>query len=348
MARLQGPVTAGYAPVAGKPDYLRAVIKDVFDDGPLARQAVSAAVPGGTGAIYQAVVNFLEPGQKLLATNFHWGPYPGIARNLGRDFEKFQMFTEDGAFDVDALKAAVDRHIESQGRALVVLNFPCHNPTGYSLDTDEWRATCDVLQAAGERAPVTVLFDIAYFWFARDDAKTWVDWVPALLESTTVLVAWTASKSYCQYGSRTGAIIGLHRDPAELDQIRNAFGYTCRGTWSNCNHLGQLAATELIMDPDLNARWAAERDALVELLDDRIVIFNDLAVKADLRMPRYKNGFFLIAYTPDAERTAAAMRDVGVFVLPILGAVRVALCHTPKKDLPRLVDALKIGVAAAS
>jgi aromatic-amino-acid transaminase len=348
MARLQGPVTAGYAPVAGKPDYLRAVIKDVFADGPLARQAVSAAVPGGTGAIYQAVVNFLEPGQKLLATNFHWGPYPGIARNLGRDFEKFQMFTEDGAFDVEALTAAVDRHIESQGRVLVVLNFPCHNPTGYSLDSDEWRATCDVLRAAGERAPVTVLFDIAYFWFARDDAKTWVDWVPALLESTTVLVAWTASKSYCQYGSRTGAIIGLHRDPAELDQIRNAFGYTCRGTWSNCNHLGQLAATELIMDPELNARWAAERDALVELLDDRIVIFNDLAAKAELRMPRYKNGFFLIAYTPDAERTASAMRDVGVFVLPIPGAVRVALCHTPKKDLPRLVDALKIGVAAAS
>jgi aromatic-amino-acid transaminase len=346
MARLQGPVTAGYAPVAGKPEYLRAVIEDVFGDGPLAGQAVSAAVPGGSGAIYQAVVNFLEPGQKLLATNFHWGPYPGIARNLDRDFEKFDMFTADGTFDVDSLSRAVDRHIATQGRVLVVLNFPCHNPTGYSLNEDEWRATSDVLRAAGERAPVTVLFDIAYFWFAGSDAKTWVDWVPPLLETTTVLVAWTASKSYCQYGSRTGALIGLHRDASELDQMRNALGYTCRATWSNCNHLGQLAVTELITDPALNARWAAERDALVELIDKRIVAFNDLAAKAGLRMPRYQNGFFLIVYTPDSDRTAAVMRDVGVFVLPIPGAVRIALCHTPLKDLPRLVDALKIGVAA--
>jgi len=348
MARLQGPVTAGYAPVAGKPEYLKAVITDVFGDSPLASQSVAAAVPGGSGAIYQAVVNFLEPGQKFLATNFHWGPYPGIAGNLGRGFEKFDMFTEDGSFNVEALSAAVDRHISTQGRVLVVLNFPCHNPTGYSLDAAEWRATCDVLRAAGERAPVTVLFDIAYFWFAGEDAKTWVDWVPTLLESTTVLVAWTASKSYCQYGSRTGAIIGLHRDPEELDQMRNAFGYTCRATWSNCNHLGQLAATELITNPKLNARWVAERDALVDLLDQRIVIFNDLAEKAGLRMPRYQNGFFLIVYTSDADRTAAAMRDEGVFVLPIPGAVRVALCHTPEKDLPRLVEALQVGVAAAS
>jgi aromatic-amino-acid transaminase len=191
------------------------------------------------------------------------------------------------------------------------------------------------------------LFDIAYFWFAKEDAKTWVDWVPELLESTTVLVAWTASKSYCQYGSRTGAIIGVHRDRDELDQMRNAFGYTCRGTWSNCNHLGQLAATELITNPELNARWAAERDALVDLIDQRIVVFNELAQKAGLAMPTYKNGFFLIVYTPDAERTASAMRDEGVFVLPIPGAVRIALCHTPKKDLPRLVDALQVGVAAA-
>jgi aromatic-amino-acid transaminase len=194
---------------------------------------------------------------------------------------------------------------------------------------------------------VTVLFDIAYFHYAGEDAKAWVEWVPRLLESTTVLVAWTASKSYCQYGSRTGALIGLHRDRDERTQIRNALGYTCRATWSNCNHLGQLAATELITDTALRARWAAERDALVTLLDDRIVVFDQLADAAGLRRPRYDSGFFLIVYTPDSQRTAAAMRDVGVFVLPIPGAVRVALCHTPERDLPRLVDALAVGVEAA-
>ncbi|SVE56407.1 uncharacterized protein METZ01_LOCUS509261, partial [marine metagenome] len=87
MERLQGAECAGYAPVSGKPDFLRAVIADVFGEGPLAEQAISAATPGGTGAIYQAVINFLKTGQKFLATSFHWNPYPGIADNTGRGFD---------------------------------------------------------------------------------------------------------------------------------------------------------------------------------------------------------------------------------------------------------------------
>ena len=74
MERLQGAGCAGYAPVSGKPEFLSAVIADVFGEGPLAEQAISAAAPGGTGAIYQAVINFLKPGQKFLATSFHWNP----------------------------------------------------------------------------------------------------------------------------------------------------------------------------------------------------------------------------------------------------------------------------------
>ena len=47
------------------------------------------------------------------------------------------------------------------------------------------------------------------------------------------------------------------------------------------------------------------------------------------------------------ERTAAAMRKRGVYVVPIPGAVRVALCSTPLAAVPRLVEALVAGVRAA-
>jgi hypothetical protein len=53
-------------------------------------------------------------------------------------------------------------------------------------------------------------------------------------------------------------------------------------------------------------------------------------------------------FTPDPEVTAARMRDAGVFVIPINGAVRVGLCATPTRALPRLVDALAMGVGAAT
>src|ERR1700722_7239625 len=55
---------ATYAPIAGTPDLLRAVVKDLLGGEPeLARTAVAVATPGGSGALRHAIANFLEPGQ---------------------------------------------------------------------------------------------------------------------------------------------------------------------------------------------------------------------------------------------------------------------------------------------
>lgn len=340
---------AGYAPISGTPKYRAAVVADLFgDDEPLAHQAIAVATPGGTGAVYQAVVNFLEPGQSLLTPGYYWGPYAEIARHSGRTLDTFEMFGADGAFDVDGMVEALEGHAATQGRALLVLNFPCHNPTGYSLGPEEWARASEAIAEVGRRVPVTVLIDAAYLRFGGEDAMTWTAALPTLLESCTVLVAWTASKTFAQYGARVGAIVALHHDPAEREQLANALGYSCRATWSNCNHLGQLAVTELLTDADLIARCDAERAALIGRLQERIDAFNALARAAGLRTPRYDSGFFVAVFTPDAQVTGQAMRDLGVYVTPIGGvAMRAALCSTPMASVPRLVDALAAGVEAA-
>ena len=66
-----------------------------------------------------------------------------------------------------------------------------------------------------------------------------------------------------------------------------------------------------------------------------------------LRRPRYDAGFFVSVFTPDSRATAEAMRKGGVYVVPIDGAVRLALCCTPADVIPRLVEATAQGVSAA-
>lgn len=345
MARVQDHA-AGYAPISGLPAFRAAVLHDLFSGTELAAQAVSVATPGGTGAIYAAVQNFLERGQQMLAPSFFWGPYRAIAAHTGRSIDTFAMFTRDGSFDVDAMAAGLDDHLDRQGRALLVLNFPCHNPTGYSLDDEEWRRVAEVVTAAGRKGPVTVLIDVAYMDFGGELARSWVRAVPALLEAATVLVAWTASKSFAQYGARVGALVGLHRDPSERAQIDNALGYSCRATWSNCNHAGQRAVTELLTDDALADRVREERAALLLLLRERIDAFNHHAGSAGVPTPRYDAGFFVSVLAPDEERTAARMRELGVYGVPVPGGIRIALCSTPASDIPRLVDAIEAGVTA--
>ena len=331
---------ASYAPIAGDPPFLEAVVREVFGDGPRAERAVAVATAGGTGALHHAIVNFLQPGEALLTTSYFWGPYRIIANHTGRRVETFTMLDDGGRLDVAGFERALLAQLEEQGRALVIFNFPCHNPTGYSLDADEWRAVADVLVRAGRRGPVTFLLDLAYARYGAPGSDVWTEVLAPVAETCDLLVAWSASKSFAQYGSRVGGLIAVVDDAAERTAVKNALSYSCRGTWSNCNHLGLLAITDLLTDPALRARVDEERAGLIELLGERVAVFNREASRAQLRYPRYEGGFFVAVFTEDAKATAAAAAVDGLFVVPLDGAVRVALCSTPVADVPRLVAVL--------
>jgi aromatic-amino-acid transaminase len=339
---------AAYAPIAGPPAFLTAVCSDLLgNEGALARSALAVATPGATGAVYQAIVSFLAPGERLLTTSHHWAPYGAIAEQAGRALSTFAMFAADGALDVAALQRALELDIARQGRALLVLNTPCHNPTGYTLDRRDWERLLPALLAAAERAPLCLLLDLAYASFGAQAPRSYLAPLESLLGHASLLIAWTASKAYAQYGARVGACVALESDPAERERVRSALGHVCRGTWSNCNHLGMLAITELLTDPELRERAERERAELRSLLSGRVELFSELCRAAGLSHPRYEGGFFVAVFSPDARRTAEHMRARGVFVVPLQGAVRVALCATPRARIPRLVEALEAGVRAA-
>jgi aromatic-amino-acid transaminase len=339
VQRVDPSSAAAYAPISGPPRFLQAVTHDLLGPGRLAEHAVAVATPGGTGALHHAIVNFLDVGDAVLTTSYYWGPYAILAEHTRRKLATFRMFGQDGRLDAADLERELDRLIERQGRALLILNTPCHNPTGYTLDDAEWAEVVRVVGAAAERAPVALLLDMAYAKFGAGEPR-WREHVEGLVGRAVVMFAWTGSKAFAQYGSRIGALVAVAGDEDERRRIKNALGYSCRGTWSNCNHLGMLAVTEILADPELRARSERERDAMRALLTERVAVFNEHARAAGLDYPRYEGGFFVAVFTPDAAATVERMQADGVFVVPLSGAVRVALCATPKAEIPRLVDSL--------
>ncbi len=333
---------AAYAPISGSADFLRAVMDDVLGSHPALREcAVAAATPGGSGALHHAVKNFLDPGQALLTTSFFWGPYQTIADEADRRLAPFNMFDKDMGFDVGALDRALGATLREQGRALIFLNDPCHNPTGYSMTDAEWADVIACLRNHGEKAPVTLLLDMAYADYGAHDFRASLGRFERLLDRTQLVFAYSASKSFTHYGLRVGAIIACAADKSERSMIEAALGYSCRGTWSNCNRGGQRAITRLLTDPELSVSVKAEREELKALLHRRVTAFNTRAQEAKLRYPRYEGGFFVTIFSDDGPKHAARMREQGVFVVPQKGAVRVALCGVSEADIPRLVEALK-------
>ncbi len=333
---------AAYAPIAGTAGFLEAVIADTFARHPeLRASATAVATPGGTGALRHTFMSYLEAGQALLTPSFYWGPYQTLADEHERKVETFRMFDERGGLDVAALDQALTGQLQKQGRALVVLNDPCNNPTGYSMTLGEWKAVTDTLLRHADAGSVTLLVDMAYWLYgAAGDHRAFLSALTPLLGRVGLLFAWSASKSFTHYGLRVGALIACVPDAKERNATQAALSYACRGTWSNCNRGGLFAITRLLAEENLKAACDAERGALKALLQRRVHAFNSAPQASKLRYPRYEGGFFVTVFHEDAEAKASRMREQGVYVVPQKGALRVAVCSVAERDIPRLVEVL--------
>ncbi|HEU4408076.1 MAG TPA: aminotransferase class I/II-fold pyridoxal phosphate-dependent enzyme [Polyangiaceae bacterium] len=338
---------ASYAPIAGTPAFLEAVKHDLFADFPqLAARAVTVATPGGTGALRHAITSLLDEKQAVLTTSFYWAPYGTLADENGRALRTFPMFDGAGRFDTAALAAALDKLLAEQGRAAVILNDPCHNPTGYSMSEDDWRRTAAALADASARGPVSLVLDLAYAVFSEGGVARPLAALAPISDRVLTLFCWSASKTFLQYGQRVGALAAVATDPSEQAELAATFAFASRGTWSNCNHGGLEAVTRLLTDPAMRAAVAAERRGVVDLLARRVAEWNRLAPGLGLRYPPYAGGFFVTVSCDDPQAAAAALRDKDVFVVPVAGALRVALCSVPLGQVERLARAMADVLAA--
>jgi aromatic-amino-acid transaminase len=253
----------------------------------------------------------------------------------------FDPKSDMSRLNFDALDRKLGEVMAAQGRAVLFVNDPCQNPTGYSMNQDDWRSMVDVIGRHASRGPVAIVLDAAYAAYAKEGMGTALRALESLLGRALVMVAWSASKTFTHYGLRVGALVVLHPDEKERKRLESALGYACRGTWSNCNRGGMTAVTRLLREPALAEAVASERKRLVALLDGRVAAFNELARPRRLRYPRYDGGFFVTIFVEDAPAAGAKMKEDGVFVVPLKGALRVALCSVAVPNIPRLVDSLE-------
>lgn len=340
LASVPADVGAAYAPIAGRRDFRDAVVADLLGPYGMADAGVCVATPGGSGALRMAMDDFLDHGQKVLTSSHFWGPYGTLAEESGHKLDTFNNFDADGRFDVAALDAKLAEVLAEQGRALLILNTPCHNPTGYSLDAREWEGVVEVLEKHASTGPIVLLIDIAYAYYAEAGLEVAMSAAKRLADTVQVLFAWSASKSFAQYGLRIGSLVAVVNDDEARNRVDNAFTYSCRGLWSNCNALGQAAIAKILTSEKLNQQVTQERAQLVTMLAKRVEHWNSLASGTVITYPRYRGGFFTTVFTDDAQARAAELRKRGIFVVPMRGAMRVAMCSVNNEQIDRIVSAL--------
>lgn len=331
---------APYAPIAGDTKYLLALTRRHWPE--LSSYGIGVATPGGTGALALSLRNLLEPGQTLLTAAPYWGPYATLALENHVVMATVPYPSAGGALDLAAWRARAEEIVRTQGRLLLWLNDPCHNPTGRSLSTPDRRALLQVLRDLSALGPVTLLLDFAYLDYARDASavRAALDDYRAFGAEGRVLVAasLSLSKAYTLYGARAGALVfPWCTDPA----LAAALAISCRGTYSNCARAPMSVAVRMAADEDARAALAREHEHWSAVLVERADAL-DSALRAEgLPGAPWDGGFFVTLEMPEPMAVTQRLMEAGVFVVPIPEGLRVGVCGLRVGDAPKFAAAVR-------
>ena len=330
-----------YAPIAGLPDYLNAVIDLTFSEQRPEGYTASIATAGGTGAIHHAVANYAEKGDKVLTSDWFWGTYNVICRENGCQLETFQLFDEERRFHGEAFRQKAEEILSSQDSLLAIINTPAHNPTGFSLSAGDWDNVLEVCrEQAAKGKKISILVDIAYIDYAgeKEETRRFMKKFSHLPENILVMFAFSMSKGYTFYGQRTGALVAVSSSKEVIAEFSEVNKYTSRATWSNINRGAMTLLTRIQRDKAALAQHEKEREELYRMVQARGDLFMQEAEACGLGALPYQGGFFLSVPAADPGAVCDKLHEDLIFAVPLKLGVRIAACSVSAEKMKGVAE----------
>lgn len=335
---------ADYAPIAGTPDFLKAIKKAAFGSYVPKSYTEAVATPGGTGAIRNTIQNYSKRGDQVLTSDWHWNPYSTIAQDIERTIATYTLFDEEGNFNVTSFEGKIKEILSKQDGLVIILNTPAHNPTGYSLTLEDWNKIIAVVKSvvADGSKKITLLVDVAYLDYAGDEEeyRKFFPLLDGLPSNILVVVAYSLSKSYTMYGMRSGAMICMTPDKEIADEFKMVCAFSCRGTWSNCNRAAMTTLSNIYADEELLAKVTAERQKYCKMLVQRGKTFQRIANQVGLKIVPFDAGFFVTVPCENADAVGLELQKEGIFAVPMGKGLRFSVACIPEEICKKLPPAI--------
>lgn len=333
---------AEYAPIAGTPAFKEAIKECTFGNYQPSSYVNVVATPGGTGAIRNTIANYSCMGDKILTHNWHWGPYKSIVNEMGRGLETFEMFDEEGNFNLTDFEYKVNKLLRNQDHLTIIMNTPANNPTGYSLSIDDWYGVKAILDRVDMNKKVALLVDVAYIDFSGEveETRAFLPIIDKMRSNILPIIAYSASKTFTFYGFRCAAMMCMAPNPEIADEFERVCTFSSRASWSNSPRAPQTVIEHIYKNPALLEKVNSERRIYRQMLLARGKAFQTEADLVGLKTVPFKAGFFVTIPYSEADRLCEALEAKGVFLVPLNGGVRVSVASISEMlcaKLPQII-----------
>jgi aromatic-amino-acid transaminase len=339
-----------YADIGGRPGYLEASTRYIMPGEFATGHVAQVAVAGLASAIY-TTLQVVAKRADVFVPEPYWPHYPGMIEDLEGRYHSFPLLSPQQSFDANALAAGL-REVPRQGTVAIILNSPCHNPTGYSLIREDWQRLREVVwehAEAGKR--VCLVIDTAYvdyYWHRPQSIQQ--DIIGPLMplhERVTLAIGWTISKTFLAYGQRLGTLLMIASSPSQADELQRRIYQATMATYSQCSTVPQLAIERLHADPQKLRQIYAEREPIRAMLARRNGAFEAALSQAGLMSLPGDGGFFRTVELPTGVSALEVVRRLVEKRVAMVAAsenrLRIAICSVPEGKMLAMCE--RIGEA---
>ena len=338
--------TVAYAPTPGLPELRTLWMEEIRRKNPSlgsTRTTLPMVTGGLTNGLFQISELFVDSGDALVMPDLFWGNYRLMAEvRRGAAIVPFPMFAGGGRFNAEGL----DRALEGQRKAIVLLNFP-NNPTGYTPTLEEAAEIEAVLVRRAETCDLLVVFDDAYFGLVYEDGLVEESLFARLADASDRILAVKvdgATKEDFAWGFRVGfvTIAGKGLTDRQLEALERKLMGIIRATVSNSSRVAQ----SIIVKALRSSGYLEEKTAKFEMLKRRYAKVREIVssrTTGPLTPLPFNSGYFMAFSCTglSAEQLRRSLLDEGIGTIAIGDEyLRVAFSTIDEQDLPELYAAI--------
>jgi len=299
---------------------------------------------------------WVDPGDIILLPDMMWGNYSMILSvRKGAQIQHYELFTEDGGFNLTAFSDAVTAAAATHKKIIVLLNFP-QNPSGYTVSKSEAHEIVRILaETARAGTQVVAVSDDAYFGLFYEEETFKESLFTLLREQDPRLLAVKldgATKESFVWGLRVGFItygIPIEGNAAAVyEALEKKTAGAVRGSISNASHLSQTLVLRSMMDPKNEQELEEKFDILKARADQIKEVLSDAKYRDAFEAYPFNSGYFMCIRlkTVDAEPLRVHLLDNYGVGLISLGQrnLRIAFSCLEASDIVELFDTILKGV----
>ncbi|NPD89843.1 MAG: aminotransferase class I/II-fold pyridoxal phosphate-dependent enzyme [Asgard group archaeon] len=363
FGKLSGDQIFAYANIRGMPKFAKLWKEDTLASFPADRvertdrlSTLPLTSCGLTGGLSLAGEAFLDRDDSLLIPNSRWGNIDNVLLKNQRLKEvNYELLDGEGQLSFLDLAEKI-KILDNNGKKFgIYLNFP-NNPSGISPSFEQVKILQESLSEV--TTPTIILLDDAYEGYVYESDVINYSLFPHLVglnENVIVVKMDGASKRYCAYGARLGAVtlgFGYEIDEEEKTSIREVLAKITRSSVSNSPRGIQEAIINVLEDNGKQTKIQQERKIVHNILSNRYKNMKRIADEKETKLLfpiEYNSGFFsyfLLKNNKSATEVSKKLLDKGLGTVPFenrsngLNGIRVAFCSIRDEDIEKTTDIL--------